>query len=202
MLGIGVLLLALFVAQEARVTNPLLPLRVLADRNRAASFLAIGISGAAIFGVFLFLTYYLQDLRGFSPIATGLAFLSLSATIMSSEILGQTKLQARFGQRPLVATGMTLGGLGLLYLTRSTHAAGRADRRSAVSGGRRCGSGADGSAVPVPELEPGRPLTGTCVERFPTDRSGTRQYRVRFVSDITVGPRRLARCARDETCNT
>jgi hypothetical protein len=95
MLGIGVLLLALFVAQEARVTNPLLPLRVLADRNRAASFLAIGISGAAIFGVFLFLTYYLQDLRGFSPIATGLAFLSLSATIMSSAILGQTKLQAR-----------------------------------------------------------------------------------------------------------
>jgi len=118
MLGIGVLLLALFVAQEARVTNPLLPLRVLADRNRAASFLANGISGAATFGVFLFLTYYLQDLRGFSPIATGLAFLPLSATIMSSAIVGQTKLQARFGRRPLVATGMTLGGLGLLYLTR------------------------------------------------------------------------------------
>ena len=93
MLGAGVLLLALFVAQEARARNPLLPLRVLADRNRGASFLAIGISGAAIFGVFLFLTYYLQDLRGFSPIATGLAFLPLSVTIMSSAILGQTKLQ-------------------------------------------------------------------------------------------------------------
>ncbi len=118
MLGAGVLLLALFVAQEARARNPLLPLRLLADRNRGASFLAIGISGAAIFGVFLLLTYYLQDLRGFSPIATGLAFLPLSATIMSSAILGQTKLQTRFGQRRLVVTGMTLGSAGLLYLTR------------------------------------------------------------------------------------
>ena len=118
MLVTGVLLLALFVALEARATSPLLPLRVLADRNRSASFLSIGISGAAVFGVFLFLTYYLQDVRGFSPIATGLAFLPMSAAIMSAAILGQTKLQARFGQRPLVVTGMTLGSVGMLYLTQ------------------------------------------------------------------------------------
>jgi EmrB/QacA subfamily drug resistance transporter len=118
MLGTGVLLLAVFVAQEARTKSPLLPLRVLADRNRGASFLSIGISGAAIFGVFLFLTYYLQDVRGFSPIATGLAFLPMSATVMSAAVLGQTKLQARFGQRPLVVTGMTLGSVGMLFLTR------------------------------------------------------------------------------------
>jgi EmrB/QacA subfamily drug resistance transporter len=118
MLGTGILLLVLFVALEERIKNPLLPLRVLADRNRGASFLSIGISGAAIFGVFLFLTYYLQQTRGFSPIATGLAFLPMSATIMSSAILGQTKLQARFGPRTLVVAGMTLGSLGMLYLTQ------------------------------------------------------------------------------------
>ena len=95
-----------------------MPLRVLGDRNRGASFLSIAISGAAIYGVLLFLTYYLQDLRGFSPIATGLAFLPMSATIMGAAILGQTKLQARFGQRPLVVTGMTLGSAGMLYLTQ------------------------------------------------------------------------------------
>jgi len=118
MVGTGVLLLALFVALEARSKNPLLPLRVLADRNRGASFLSIGISIAAIFGVFLFLTYYLQDVRGLSPVSTGLAFLPMTATIMSSAILGLTQLQTRFGPRALVITGMTLGGLGELYLTQ------------------------------------------------------------------------------------
>ena len=118
MLVTGALLLAVFVALEAKTKSPLLPLRVLADRNRGASFLSIAISGAAVFGVLLFLTYYLQDVRGFSPIATGVAFLPMSATIMTAAILGQTKLQARFGQRPLVVTGMTLGSAGMLYLTR------------------------------------------------------------------------------------
>ena len=118
MLVTGALLLAVFVALEARTKSPLLPLRVLGDRNRGGSFLSIAISGAAIYGVLLFLTYYLQDVRGFSPIATGLAFLPMSATIMSAAILGQTKLQARFGQRPLVVTGMTLGSAGMLYLTQ------------------------------------------------------------------------------------
>ncbi len=80
--------------------------------------MSIGISGAAMFPVFLFLTYYLQQTRGFSPIATGLAFLPMTGTIMSSAIVGLTKLQARFGPRPLVVAGMTLGGLGMLYLTR------------------------------------------------------------------------------------
>ncbi len=117
MLVTGALLLAVFVTLEAKTKSPLLPLRVLADRNRGASFLSIAISGAAIYGVLLFLTYYLQDVRGFSPIATGLGFLPMSAAIMSAAILGQTKLQARFGQRPLVVTGMTLGSVGMLYLT-------------------------------------------------------------------------------------
>jgi len=119
MLAAGVLLLGVFVALEGRVRTPLLPLRVLANRNRGASFLSIGIAGGAIFAVILFLTYYLQQTRGFSPITTGLAFLPMTATIMSAAILGLTRLQQRFGPRALIATGMTLGAAGTLYLTQS-----------------------------------------------------------------------------------
>ena len=63
-LGGSVVLLVAFVALQRRVANPLLPLRVVTDRNRGGSFLAIGIAGAGIFGVFLFLTFYLQNTRG------------------------------------------------------------------------------------------------------------------------------------------
>ncbi len=114
----GVLLITLFAGWETRTTNPLLPPRVVADRNRGASFLSIGISGAAIFAVILFLTYYLQQTRGYSPITTGLAFLPMTAAIMVSAVIGLTRLQSRFGPRTLVVTGMISGGLGMLYLTR------------------------------------------------------------------------------------
>ena len=67
---------------ESRVAHPLLPLRVVTDRTRGGSYLAIGISGIALFAVFLFLTYYLQQTKGFSPIETGLAFLPMTAAIM------------------------------------------------------------------------------------------------------------------------
>ena len=56
---------------ESRVEHPLLPLRVIADRTRGGSYLVIGIAGIAMFGVFLFLTYYLQQTKGFTPIQTG-----------------------------------------------------------------------------------------------------------------------------------
>jgi EmrB/QacA subfamily drug resistance transporter len=118
MLAAGVLLLGAFVALERRSRTPLLPLRVLANRNRGASFLSIGIAGGAIFTVILFLTYYLQQSRGFSPISTGLAFLPMTATIMSAAVLGMTRLQRRFGPRALIAGGMTLGAAGSLYLTQ------------------------------------------------------------------------------------
>jgi EmrB/QacA subfamily drug resistance transporter len=118
MLAGGVVLLALFAWIESRVNNPLLPLRVVTDRNRGASFLSIGISGAAMFGVFLFLTYYLQQTRGYSPVATGLAFLPMTAVVMVSAVIGNTKLRVRFGPRILVVTGMLLGAGGMYYLTQ------------------------------------------------------------------------------------
>jgi EmrB/QacA subfamily drug resistance transporter len=114
----GALLLAAFAAIQARSRNPLLPLRVVTNRNRAASFMTIGISGSAVFGVFLFLTYYLQQNRGYSPVATGIAFLPMTAAVMISAAVATNKLRARFGPRPLVMSGMALGAAGMLYLSR------------------------------------------------------------------------------------
>jgi EmrB/QacA subfamily drug resistance transporter len=117
MLAAGAVLLAVFAVIERRSEHPLLPLRVVADRNRGASFLSVGISGAAMFGVFLFLTYYLQQSRGYSPVSTGLAFLPMTAAIMISALLATTRLQGRFGPRPLVTVGMALGATGMFMLT-------------------------------------------------------------------------------------
>ena len=114
----GAILLIVFAAIQSRSRNPLLPLRVVTNRNRAASFITIGISGSAVFGVFLFLTYYLQQNRGYTPVATGIAFLPMTAAVMISAAVATNKLRARFGPRPLVVTGMVLGATGMLYLTR------------------------------------------------------------------------------------
>jgi EmrB/QacA subfamily drug resistance transporter len=116
----GVLLLSAFAVIESRSRHPLLPLRVVTDRNRGASFLSMGIAGAAVFAVFLFLTYYLQQGRGYTPIRTGVAFLPLSAAIMVSAIIATNKLRVRFGPRPLMVAGMLFAAGGMLYLTRLT----------------------------------------------------------------------------------
>jgi EmrB/QacA subfamily drug resistance transporter len=113
-------LLATFIAVERRVEHPLLPLRVVADRARAGGFLAIAVVGAGMFGVFLFLTYYMQQTLGFSPLVSGLAFLPMMAMIMPAGAIGQTRLLPRFGPRPLVAAGMLLSAAAMLMLTGVT----------------------------------------------------------------------------------
>jgi EmrB/QacA subfamily drug resistance transporter len=116
----GAVLLAVFAVFQSRSRNPLLPLRIVTNRNRAASFLSIGIAGAAAFAVFLFLTYYLQQIRGYTPIRTGVAFLPISAAVMLAAIIATNKLRPRVGPRPLMVAGMLLGGSGMLCLTRLT----------------------------------------------------------------------------------
>src|SRR6185503_17002798 len=69
----GVIILIAFVVIETRVAHPLLPLRVVLDRNRGGSYASIGIAGAGMFGIFLFLTYYMTVFLKFTPIQTGLA---------------------------------------------------------------------------------------------------------------------------------
>jgi EmrB/QacA subfamily drug resistance transporter len=117
-LATGVALLAAFVAVERRVEHPLLPLRVVADKARAGGYLSIGVVGAGMFGVFLFLTYYLQQTLDFSPLVSGLAFLPMMAIIMPVGAIGQTRLLPRFGPRPLVAVGMVLSAAAMLMFAR------------------------------------------------------------------------------------
>src|SRR4051812_18587473 len=110
-------LLASFVAVERRGEHPLLPLRVVADRGRGGGFLALAIVGAGMFGVFLFLTFYMQQTLGFSPLVSGLAFLPMMAVIMPAGAIAQTRLLPRFGPRPLVATGMLLSAVAMIVFT-------------------------------------------------------------------------------------
>jgi EmrB/QacA subfamily drug resistance transporter len=117
-LAASAILIAGFVALEQRVAHPLLPLRVVTDRNRGGSFLAIATAGAGIFGVFLFLTFYLQNTKGLSPLETGLAFLPMNFAIITTATLVNTRVLARTGPRPLVPTGMVLLALGMALLTR------------------------------------------------------------------------------------
>ena len=126
-LGAAGILLAAFVAIERRVANPLLPLRVLNDRARAGSYIAFAVAGAGMFGVFLFLTYYLQQGMGYSPIRTGLAFLPMVAVLMVTATMATARIAPRTGPRPLVPVGMALAAGALLGLSQlgldSTYAA-------------------------------------------------------------------------------
>ena len=127
MLLASAVLLIGFVAIEARVTQPLLPLRILADRNRAGSYVAIAVAFCAMFAAFLFLTYYLQQNLGYSPLKTGLAFLPLSAGIAMSAGLANGLLVPRLGPRPLIPFGMLVAAGAMFWLshltTSSTYAA-------------------------------------------------------------------------------
>jgi EmrB/QacA subfamily drug resistance transporter len=124
----GVVLLTVFVALQRRVKNPLLPMRVVTDRNRGGAYLAVGLAGAGVFGVFLFLTYYLQQTLGFSPVEAGLGFLPMSAAVMVGVGLATNALLPRVGPRRVVTVGMLLSAAGMLLLTQlsvdSTYAAG------------------------------------------------------------------------------
>ena len=118
MLAAAVVVLALFVVIESRVRRPLLPLRVVLDRTRGGSYLAIGIAAAGMFGIFLFLTYYLQRTLNYSPLLTGVAFLPLIGAIMVAAVSSAAKVLPRTGPKPLVAVGMLLASGALALLTR------------------------------------------------------------------------------------
>ncbi|MER5941770.1 MFS transporter [Streptomyces sp. NPDC001928] len=116
-LAAGAVLLAAFTWWQTRAAHPLLPLRILLDRNRGASFVSVLISGAGMFGVFLFLTYYLQQSLGYSPIRTGLAFLPMVASLMLTSTLASSMLIPRIGPKPVVPLGMGLAAAGMVWMT-------------------------------------------------------------------------------------
>ncbi len=117
-LAIGVLLLAGFVLVERTVANPLLPLRIVQDRNRAGAYIAVGFTFIAAFGLFLFLTYFLQEIRGFSPVMTGVAFLALPIDLVAGSAIANIVLLPRYGSRRLIVCGLLMGAIGMALLTR------------------------------------------------------------------------------------
>jgi EmrB/QacA subfamily drug resistance transporter len=117
-LAASVVLLASFVAVERVTNDPLLPLHIVIDRARGGAYLSIALAGAGVFAVFLFLTFYLQDNLGFSPVKTGLSFLPLTGVLVVTSTTVQTKVLYRTGVKPLIVAGMALGLIAMLLLTR------------------------------------------------------------------------------------
>lgn len=114
----GVALLSTFVLVESKVKHPLLPLRVITNRVRAASYTAVFLTAIGMFAIFLFLTYFMQLTLGFSPVKTGLAFMPMVAALVLSATLSTSVLLPKIGPKPLILTGSILAAIGLMLLTR------------------------------------------------------------------------------------
>jgi hypothetical protein len=114
----GAVLLVAFVLAERRVAHPLLPLRVVMDRDRGGAYTAMFLSAIGMFGVFLFLTYYLEQTLGYSAVRTGVAFLPVTVVLMLTAMVGNIVLLARVSARALIPSGLLLAGAGMALLTR------------------------------------------------------------------------------------
>ncbi len=114
----GVLALIAFAVIESRVRHPLLPIRVVADRTRGGAFLSIGIVGAGLFAVFLFLSYYMSQSLGFSPVMTGLGFIPMILAMTATTVSVGTYLLNRFGPRPSMTIGLVIAAAGMFTLGR------------------------------------------------------------------------------------
>ena len=115
-LAVGVVLLIAFVMIQRKGKSPLLPLSIVVDRDRGASMLAIFVAGVVVFGVNLYLVYYLQIVLGFTPLQTGLAVLPLCLGITISAMLSTAVLMPKVGAKILVPAGMIVSALGSVLL--------------------------------------------------------------------------------------
>lgn len=115
----GVALLVAFFLIERRVKHPLLPLRILANRTRALSFLTMFIVPAAMFAMFYFLSQVIQDVMGYSPMMAGVAFLPFPVAMVFGAVLS-SKLVAKIDPRLLTGTGTLLAGVALFMFSRIT----------------------------------------------------------------------------------
>lgn len=116
---LAVVLLVSFVVWERRTSHPLLPLRIVLNRNRGGAYLVFLFVGAGLFAMFLFLTYYFQINLGYSPLKSGFAFLPFSAgIILAAGVVAQ--LLPRIGPRPIMIPGLVMAIVGMLLLTRIT----------------------------------------------------------------------------------
>ncbi|PBC77213.1 EmrB/QacA subfamily drug resistance transporter [Streptomyces sp. TLI_235] len=111
-------LLAAFAVVESKVSAPLLPLRVITERNRGGVYLSLGLAVIGMFGLFLFLTYYLQVVLGYSPVTSGLAFLPMVAGMITGSTQIGARLMTRVPPRYLMVPGFLVASLGMLILTQ------------------------------------------------------------------------------------
>src|SRR5215472_12228046 len=118
-LAAAVVLLAAFAMIETRSKRPLLPVRLLADRNRTGANLVMLCIGTAVFGMFFFLTVFLQSAWGYSALKTGAAYLPLMAGILVASGAA-AQLVSRVGARPLLLAGTPVTAAGLYWLSRLT----------------------------------------------------------------------------------
>ncbi|MFI7504237.1 MFS transporter [Streptomyces sp. NPDC049687] len=116
----GAVLLTVFVWWQTRAPSPLLPLHIIKDRNRAGCFLTMMLAIIGMFGLFLFMTYYLQVILGYSPMKTGFAFLPLTLAIITGSTQISARLMNRVPPRALMVPGMILASGGMLVLTQMT----------------------------------------------------------------------------------
>jgi EmrB/QacA subfamily drug resistance transporter len=121
----AVVLLVSFVLIEMRSSHPLLPMRVLAERNRAGALLIMLCIATGLFGVFFFLTLFIQTVLGYSPIRAGVAFLPFAVGVVIGSGLA-SPLVARIGPRPLIVVGSAMVAGGMFWYSRLTEHAGYA----------------------------------------------------------------------------
>jgi predicted MFS family arabinose efflux permease len=112
-------LLTAFIVIESRISNPLMPLRLFKSRIRVGSYIVMLILGAAVFAMFYFLTQYVQQVLGYSPLKAGFAFLPVSGVIV---VVAQvaSRLVSKLGAQALIVFGTILTGFGLLFLSSLT----------------------------------------------------------------------------------
>ena len=118
LLAVSAVLLAMFVLREARTPNPLLPLRIFAERNRAGAYITVALAIAGMFGAFLFLTYYLQVVLRFTPLQAGLAFLPMTVASQAGSWLIASRLMPHVPPRALMAPGAVVAAAGMALLTQ------------------------------------------------------------------------------------
>ena len=119
LLAVATVLLVAFVIVETRVKNPLLPMRIVLDRNRGGAYIVFLMTGAGLFSMFLFMTLYLQNILGYTPLRAGFAFLPFSiGIILGAGVVSQ--ILPRVGPRPLMLIGITMAIAGMLLLLRTT----------------------------------------------------------------------------------
>ena len=115
--AIAIVLIAAFVVIERRHEDPLIPLRIFSNRSLAASDATMLVVAAALFGVFYFLTLYLQQVLGFSALKTGVDYLPLTLTLVGASALA-SRFADRFTPKPVLIAGLLVSTVGFALLTR------------------------------------------------------------------------------------